>query len=480
MSSFLSKAILFNLVSSIASFFLLFANVIVLTRYLGVEGFYVYTIYFTFVGAFSIVNFSFQHIFVNFEYIKENFIILSFLSILQSILCYIVVFSSSSWIENWFGIVENDISIILFFLVLVRSFNDMFLSFFISKDLIKVQNMIKIVNSVVIFVLTLVLVELNFRNEVIYLPFLLSNLICVLISFYFYNPFKLTATKGSYYLYFRELLGFLISGTSSYAAGFFANYSLILFLSPSWGPTLTSYFQLAFTNISRAYNLIGSFLSPNIYPFLKLNKNNPRVITFLIFLFCAVIVPIFLLLFVFANELIKFFYGSDWIDAAFPWRIFCIIFVFRCISVFSMNIFHIQNKPSLVTYTSIFRSMVYCAVIMFDFVASASFGHSLIFLAIFESMVLLCVANLGFIISQLKFINMQLKIFLATVLTFIQVNLFEVFINDFLQVENVLGFLILFGVTYISTVLSFLFFTMGINCIDEIRTFFFPRKTRYR
>ena len=42
-----------------------------------------------------------------------------------------------------------------------------------------------------------------------------------------------------------------------------------------------------------------------------------------------------------------------------------------------------------------------------------------------------------------------------------------------------LTFLFLFGATYISTVLSFLFFTMGINCIDEIKTFFFPRKKRY-
>ena len=77
MSVFLRKAIVLNLASSAISFGFLFLNFILLTRYLGTEGFYIYTVYFTLAGVFSLANFSFQHIFVNFEEDLQNIVILS-------------------------------------------------------------------------------------------------------------------------------------------------------------------------------------------------------------------------------------------------------------------------------------------------------------------------------------------------------------------------------------------------------------------
>lgn len=317
---------------------------------------------------------------------KQSFDLVRLSLILSAVTCIFIFFVFFIFNKSIFTILNTKQLSNYWFLiptaVFLFSVYVIYTNFFTREQKFKIVSLNKIFQSLILGITQVLFGKFSFRFLGLIYGFIISYLIGIFlfirhintkISFSFYNVKRSIVVAKEYIrLPKYELLHSSID--------ILHNYGVIFLIAYFYSTKEVGYFALATRILSLPISIIGSSISQVFYSYASKNKQFLKEITLNVLekLILISIIP-FPLLYVFANRLLPFVFGKEWIDLDKVVKALCFWLAIRLISSPLSTIPLIVNKQRNWLYIGILYNILIFGMIFLLGISKVDFYHSILY-----------------------------------------------------------------------------------------------------
>jgi len=401
---------------------------------------------------------------------NEQLNTLYWLNILLAVFIYSCLFLASSAIAIFYN--NNDLEYLIQLISLTFVIKSFALQYnvILEKELrFKTLEIINMFTAFLNFTISLILALNNFEIYSLIYAVIISSLINTLLLIYFGSNYH----KVKFYFNFKEIKEFIPFGlywTGSKSFGSFAHELDIIIIGKVFDSTTLGIYHIAKQLLSRPMQVIMPVVIKISYPlFGKIQTDLIKSKTYylnIINLVSLIIVPIYIIIYLLADEFITILFGMQWVESTQITKNLVLYAILTSFSTPIGSLIMARGKANWNFWWNFFL-IPYFSIVL---VLSYQFGIEFVAIAISIAQVPLVVLSWKFMISKLINISF-VEYFKYISLYFTSSILIIILLNTMIYIQNTFLSKI---ITVISYVILYIIFSLVINkiTINKIKGLF--------